>query len=70
MRDEDEDTARLRFGARRDDKPSLWKQERDREDMYWCPPQAACIKCGAVDYLPRGVEYDEYLCSDCQEKSE
>lgn len=67
MRDEDEDTMPLRFGARRDDKPSEWQRQRDAEDRYWGGrPQVPCIKCGAVDDLPRGVEYDEFICGSCE----
>ena len=54
-------------GGERPVRKSLWQQERDREDAYWNPPQAACIKCGEVGDLPRRVEYDEYLCPACEE---
>ena len=46
---------------------SLWQQERDREDAYWNPPQARCIRCGAVGDLPRKTNYDEYQCPSCEE---
>lgn len=38
MRDEDEDTMPLRFGARRDDRKPLGQQIRDAEDAYWNTP--------------------------------
>jgi hypothetical protein len=49
---------------------SLWQRLRDAEDAYWTPQQAACVKCGEVDDLPKGVEYDEYLCPSCLEDEE
>lgn len=67
LRDEDEDTARPRFGAPPRDRKPLGQQIRDREDRYWCGPQAPCTVCGAVDDLPRGVEYDEYVCEACKD---
>jgi len=41
-------------------------------DDYWdsTPPQCACIECGEVDDLPRGVEYDEFVCADCKAKED
>lgn len=31
-------------------------------------PQAPCISCGRVDTVPRGVEFDEFLCEACEEE--
>ena len=66
----DEETMPLRFGARRDDGPTERQRQLDAEDRYWSPPQAKCIRCGAVDDLPRNVEYDEFLCPACEEQEE
>ena len=63
-------TERKDRGGEPPTRKSLWQQERDREDAYWNPPQAACIRCGDVDDLPKNVEYDEYVCPACAELEE
>lgn len=58
MRDEDEDTRPLRFGASRGDRKPLGQQIRDDEDAYW----ANVTNCWDCSHQ---YPIDDDICPNC-----